>query len=101
MGRDLRKLAEGQDCKIRLPGICNHDRATTILAHFRMVGISGLGLKSPDLIAAHACSSCHDAADRRSHTELELDYVRLAHLEGMARTLAWLIKNGHIEDSGK
>jgi hypothetical protein len=56
------------------------------------MGISGMGTKSPDLIAAWACSACHDAIDRRSHTDLDRDYVRLAHFEGMARTIAELYK---------
>jgi hypothetical protein len=46
-----------------------------------------MGMKSPDLIAAWACSNCHDAVDRRGYMKLDRDEVRLAHLEGMARTI--------------
>lgn len=56
-----------------------------------------MGMKSPDLIAAWSCSSCHDAIDRRSHTFLDRDFVKLLHLEGMARTINELIKLGVIE----
>ena len=77
---------------IRLEGICNHNPETTVLAHIRMPGISGMGIKADDLLGAWACSSCHDAVDRRSNTDLDRDYVRLAHLEGMARTIAQLRK---------
>lgn len=94
---DLRKLARGQPCMVRLPGVCNHDSATTVLAHFRLVGVSGIGMKSPDLLAAFACSACHDAIDRRAHTDLDRDYVRLAHLEGVVRTQAELLKRGVIK----
>lgn len=90
----LRKAAQDKPCMVRLPNICNHNPATTVLAHVRMPGISGMGFKSPDLIAAWACSACHDAIDRRSHTDLDRDYVRLAHLEGMARTINELAKEG-------
>lgn len=90
----LRKAAKDRPCMVRLPEICNGDTRTTVLAHVRMAGISGMGMKSPDLIAAWACSACHDAIDRRSHTDLERDYVRLAHLEGMARTINELAKEG-------
>lgn len=93
---NLRKLAEGQSCTVRLPHICNGNPETTVLAHFRMIGISSLGMKSPDLFGAFACSSCHDAIDRRSHAELDRDYVRLAHLEGVLRTQAWLIERGVV-----
>ena len=77
---------------IRLEGICDHNPETTVLAHIRMPGISGMGIKADDLLGAWACSSCHDAVDRRSHTDLDRDYVRLAHLEGMVRTIAQLRK---------
>lgn len=90
----LRRAAKDRPCMVRLPEICNGDTHTTVLAHVRMAGISGIGFKSPDLIAAWACSACHDAIDRRSHTDLERDYVRLAHLEGMARTINELAKEG-------
>ena len=94
---DLRKLARGQQCTVRLPGGCNGNPETTVLAHFRMAGVSGMGIKSPDLLAAFACSACHDAIDRRAHMDLDRDYVRLAHLEGVVRTQAELLKRGVIK----
>ena len=94
--RDLRKEARGRGCTVRLPGVCNHNSETVVLAHIRMAGISGMGLKADDLLGAWACSACHDAIDRRSHTELERDYVRLAHLEGMVRTIAQLRSEGLV-----
>jgi hypothetical protein len=89
---NYRKLAKGKPCMVRLPDVCNHNPDTVVLAHIRLLGISGMGMKSPDLIGAWACSSCHDAIDRRSHMDLDRDYVRLAHFEGMARTIAELYK---------
>ncbi len=93
---DLRKEARGRGCMIRLPGICNHNSETVVLAHVRMTGISGMGIKADDLLGAWACSSCHDASDRRSHTDLDRDYVRLAHLEGVIRTIAQLRKENIV-----
>jgi hypothetical protein len=93
---NLRKQARGRGCTVRLPGVCNHNSETVVLAHIRMAGISGMGLKADDLLGAWACSACHDAIDRRSHTELERDYVRLAHLEGMVRTIAQLRSEGLV-----
>ena len=75
---------------VRLPEICNHNSETVVLAHYRMAGLSGVGMKPDDALGAWSCSSCHDAIDRRSHMGLERDYVRLAHLEGVMRTLAVL-----------
>jgi hypothetical protein len=94
---NLRQLARGRECTVRLPGICNGDPATTVLAHYRLVGVSGLGMKSPDIFGAHACSACHDAIDRRTHTDLDRDYLHLAHLEGVIRTQAILIREGAIK----
>lgn len=94
---DLRKLARGRECMVRLPDVCNGNPETTVLAHFRMAGISGMGIKSPDVFAAFACSACHDAIDRRSHMDLDREYVRLAHLEGVVRTQAELLKMGVLQ----
>jgi hypothetical protein len=92
----LRKEARGRDCMVRLVGICNHNPETTVLAHVRMAGISGMGLKADDLLGAWACSSCHDAIDRRSNTDLDRDFVRLAHLEGVMRTITVLRREGKV-----
>ena len=81
---------------VRLPGVCNHNPETTVLAHVRLAGVSGMGMKADDLLGAWACSSCHDAIDRRGHLDLERDYVRLAHLEAMVRTIAILRKEGLV-----
>ena len=96
---DLRKLARGKPCMIRLPG-CTHDRSTTVLAHYRLAGYSGVGLK-PDNFAfgAWACSHCHDTVDGRRETEHSRDVVRLAHAEGCLRTQAAIVKmkqNGEL-----
>ena len=93
---NLRKAARGRGCMIRLPGICNHNSETTVLAHVRLAGVSGMRIKADDLLGAWACSAWHDAIDRRSHTDLDRDAVRLAHLEGMVRTIAQLRKEGLV-----
>jgi len=79
---------------VRIPEVCNHNSETVVLAHYRLAGVSGIGMKSPDILGAWACSACHDAIDRRAHTDLDRDYVRLLHLEGMARTIAQLNREG-------
>jgi hypothetical protein len=96
MSTHLRKAAKGRGCMVRLPGICNFNSETVVLAHIRLAGVSGMGMKSHDLLGAWACSACHDAIDRRSHPELDRDAVRLAHLEGMVRTIAQLVKEGMV-----
>lgn len=82
---------------VRLPGICNFNSETVVLAHIRVVGVSGMGMKSPDLVGAWACSACHDELDGRTHKSgMNRDELRLAHFEGMARTIAQLDKEGLV-----
>jgi len=88
MSHPLRNMARDQHCYVRLSECCNHDPETVVLAHLRLTGISGMGHKAPDILACPACSHCHDAIDRRAFMTLDRDYVRLAHLEGIARWLA-------------
>ncbi|ENI6875833.1 DUF1364 domain-containing protein, partial [Escherichia coli] len=73
----------------RIYGICNGNPETTVLAHYRMAGICGTGMKPDDLIGAWACSACHDEIDRRTHN-LDNKDARLYHLEGVIRTQAIL-----------
>lgn len=89
---NLRKEARGRECQIRLPGICNFDPATSVLAHLNG---AGMGMKHNDIHASIACSECHDAVDRRKH-RLKRDYLELAHLQGMVRTQQIWIKEGFI-----
>jgi hypothetical protein len=94
---NLRKEAKGRGCMVRLPGVCNHNSETVVLAHIRIAGVSGMGIKSPDLIGAWACSACHDELDGRTRKSgMTRDELRLAHFEGMARTIAQLAKEGLV-----
>lgn len=66
----LRASANGQDCTVRLPGICNFDPATTVLAHIPC-GQKGMGMKGFDTVAVFACSACHDVIDGRAQGEID------------------------------
>ena len=92
---DLRKEARGRDCQVRLEGTCNFDPDTTVLAHYRLAGTCGMGIKPHDLLGAWACSSCHDEIDRRTR-RVDAETASLAHLEGVLRTLVELIKERKI-----
>ena len=75
----ITESARGQECQIRLIGVCNHNDETTIFAHYRRGGLGGMGKKPSDLFGAYACSSCHDAVDGRTKTpfssvELDADF---------------------------
>ena len=94
---NLRKLAQGRDCQVRLQTVCNFNPETTVLAHYRLHGLSGIGMKSPDLFGAWACSDCHDAIDGRRRTVFSPSEIAQAHLEGVIRTQHALILEGVIK----
>ena len=98
MSADLRKEARGRPCMIR-SDVCSGDTEQTVLAHFRMVGISGMGMKSPDLLGSWSCMCCHTLADQGRYGDVELcrDDRDLLLLKGMARTIAVLVKEGKVK----
>ena len=91
----LTKEAKGRECQVRLP-CCNHNPETTVLAHYRLAGTCGVGMKPNDLQGAWACSACHDEIDRRTRL-FEHEFVRLAHAEGVIRTIDILVREENIK----
>lgn len=85
------KLARGKDCMIRLPAVCNRNSETTVLAHLRLSGLSGMGMKVHSFLGAYACSACHSFVD--AHHD---DKTKVAFYQGIFRTQAQLLKQGHI-----
>ena len=93
---NLRKEARGRPCQIRVPGICTGGGEDTVLAHYRLAGASGVGLKPPDLMGAWSCAACHDAVDGRNTQGCERDFLRLCHAEGVFRTQRELEREGKL-----
>lgn len=93
---NLRKLARGKPCMVRLPG-CTGGGEDTALAHYRLAGLCGIGMKPDDLCGAWCCASCHDICDGRKKLEgyTKAD-IRLAHAEGCLRTVAKLSDGGFV-----
>jgi Putative nuclease YbcO len=60
----IRKSAKGEDCTLRVPGVCNFNPDTTVLCHAPYPGRGGT--RSADHFAAYGCSDCHDYMDMRS-----------------------------------
>ncbi|EPG6221198.1 DUF1364 domain-containing protein [Klebsiella pneumoniae] len=84
---NLRKAARGRECTVRIPGYCNGNPETSVLAHYRLAGTCGTGCKPDE--GAIACSACHDLIDgRKKTTDYTRDELRLMHAEGVLRTLA-------------
>lgn len=95
----LRNSARGRDCQVRIPG-CLHTPETVVLAHGNgSAAGKGIGMKSPDPIAAFACAYCHDVCDgRRKPPEgwTRAD-VKLAHAEGIFRTQRIWLDEGQLK----
>ena len=96
----LRKSAKMQQCTLQIPGVCNYDIETTVLAHLPdETGTGKMGGKSDDWIACFACSDCHDVIDGRvkdPHDKFHYDkefFMRRA----MIRTWRHWIEIGLVE----
>jgi hypothetical protein len=88
---DLRREAIGRECQIRLAGCTG---GPCCLCHWRQQGISGLGMKSPDIFGAWGCANCHsqvDTADRDDYA-LRLDFAK-----AVFRTQNVLVKEGILK----
>ena len=89
VSKKLRDSARGQDCTVRIPGVCNFNPETTVLAHLPC-GSKGAGMKGPDIISVFCCSSCHDAIDGRRN-DIEIDWKDI--IRAIAETqLIWISK---------
>ena len=93
----MRESARGEVCQIRIPGVCNHNRETTVLCHANgSAAGKGIGMKSADVLGAIGCSACHDVVDgrRQPPAGMTRDDVRLCFWEGHARTVRLWIDEG-------
>jgi hypothetical protein len=52
-------------------------------------------MKAPDVMAAIACSACHDEIDGRTRL-LEREFVRTCFYEGVLRTLGVWVREGLV-----
>ena len=94
---DLKEFARGEQCALRLPGICNHNPETTVLCHLPGIG-KGTGTKVSDIHAANGCSACHDAMDRFKYEKFGLTDAMVldAQLRGLAETQARWVMRGKL-----
>ena len=90
----LRESARGQQCQIRIPGVCNHDPETTVLCHQNG---GGMGMKTSDIEGAFGCNLCHDVVDGRTRQyHYTRNEIKLMFFEAAARTREYWLKNGFI-----
>jgi hypothetical protein len=95
----IRDSANGEDCHVRLAGICNGRTDTTVWSHWPGLDADrGMGLKALDLCGAYACSACHDAIDGRAplpEGTSRADVV-LGWMFGHMRSLVTLVRKGLV-----
>ena len=72
---NLRDLARGKPCYLRLPGVCNGNPDTTVLCHRRAYGVAGKDQKPPDTCAFPGCHACHDVYDGRAPSDFDRDFL--------------------------
>lgn len=86
----LRAFSQGQDCTLRIPGVCRRDPAYTVGCHVRAFGVAGMGQKPHDLFMLEACDRCHFALDHRdrwAEAAIGWDDVLRALIESQTRRL--------------
>lgn len=96
----IRKSAKGEECQIRLPGVCNFDPATTVLCHSNeQADGKGMGLKASDQNAAYGCAACHDTVDGRRPRPDGMSYELMLSMfrEAIAQTQRILKRKGLLE----
>ncbi len=95
----ITESARGEDCQVRLPGVCSFDPTQTVWAHANGAAAGkGMGHKSPDALGAYACYSCHMVID--GHLPLPADLSRedvlIAFHEGHQRSFIKLLEKGLV-----
>jgi hypothetical protein len=60
----IRESARGEECTVRIPGVCTFDPATTIWSHAPLGAAGkGRGIKALDLCGAYCCTACDAVLD--------------------------------------
>jgi len=91
----IRKSAKGEECQVRLMGVCNFNPETTIFAH---LGGGGMGRKQPDLFGAYCCSDCHSVVDGQvNRNDFFPDELTIYFYQGIIRTQQILLDKGLIK----
>lgn len=93
----IRDSAKGEECLIRISGVCNFNPETTVWCHLPGIdGDRGMGLKAIDHCGAFGCSACHDVLDMRAKLPAGLtrEQVLLDFFFGHMRSLVRLSQKG-------
>lgn len=78
--------SRGQNCTLRIPGVCNNIAETTVPAHIRDRH-KATGTKASDISVANACSNCHAKFDGQLGEPLSNEDWLFYALRGLQETL--------------
>lgn len=93
----IRKSAQGEDCQVRIIGVCKGDPAYTIWSHARHGAAGkGKGIKALDVAGAYACTACDMAYDQFGVPHMTRSEVDLDWFMGHLRSLVILSEKGLI-----
>lgn len=95
--QSIRDSARGEECTVRIVGVCSHDPAKTIWSHAPMQAAGkGRGIKSLDVAGAYCCTACDAVIDRQAALPSGVSYDRamLDWYAGHMRSLVILSRKG-------
>ena len=93
----ITEFARGQECLLRLPGVCRGGTDSTVWAHSnRYADGKGLGKKADDRNGAPACYWCHAVYDRQAPRPagMSLAFVETAFTRAMQIAAGMLKERG-------
>lgn len=77
----ITESARGEDCQVRIIGVCTHDPEKTIWSHARWYAAGrGRSIKAPDVCGAYCCTACDQVYDGQmavaglKRSEVDMDW---------------------------
>lgn len=96
----IRDSARGEECLVRIPGVCRGGTEHTIWSHAPLGAAGkGMGIKALDICGCYSCTACDAAMDQATGRPAKLtrEQVLLAWCFGHFRSLVLLKQKGLIE----
>lgn len=90
----ITQSARGEDCTLRIVGVCNFNPETTVFAHLNG---GGMGIKHHDIFGCYACRDCHDWLDGRVSGVGFRHHAQAEFLRAMVETQNKLLEKGLIK----
>lgn len=89
----ITESARGEECTVRIPGVCNWNKETVVFAHLNGAGVA---MKDSDLFGCYSCSNCHSYIDYGYAKTLDRTHRDILHLQAMVRTQRKLMEKGLV-----